>query len=200
MWRQTLGTSCAGSDSFMCAGGLPKTNTTHAIDCALAALEIQAFMNQMKEIKHQQGLDYWELRLGIHTGPLVAGVVGHKKFAYDVWPLKSPPWPQRRCDILSHAADTVNTASRMESSGAAGAINISRHLYDELRFLFVCEFRGTVHAKNKGEIEMYFLKGIRPKFSVGAEGRVPNDRFKAIYDRIANGARLIPREKISLST
>lgn len=93
-------------DSFMCAGGLPTPNDTHAIDCCLAALEIQAFMNQMKEIKHQQGFDYWELRLGMNTGPLVAGVVGHKKFAYDVW------------------GDTVNTASRLESSGVPGKINI----------------------------------------------------------------------------
>ncbi|AFM13404.1 adenylate/guanylate cyclase domain-containing protein [Turneriella parva] len=171
-------------DSFMCAGGLPRKNTTHAIDCALAALEIQAFMNQMKQIKHNQGLDYWELRLGMHTGPLVAGVVGEKKFAYDVW------------------GDTVNTASRMESSGTAGAINISRPLYEELRFLFTCEFRGTVNAKNKGDLEMYYLRGIRRKFSVNGEGRVPNDRFREIYSRIERGAKLVPRagRKTTLST
>lgn len=113
-------------DAYMAAGGIPVENNTHPIDCALAALEIQSFMNQMKEIKEQHGFPYWELRLGMHTGPLVAGVVGEKKFAYDVW------------------GDTVNTASRMESSGEPGAINISRELYDRLRFLFACEYRGKV--------------------------------------------------------
>lgn len=162
-------------DAYMAAGGIPVKNNTHPFDCALAALEIQAFMNQMKDIKEQQGFPYWELRLGMHTGPLVAGVVGEKKFAYDVW------------------GDTVNTASRMESSGVPGAINISRELRDQIHFLFQCEYRGKVHAKNKGEIEMYFLKGIKPKFSVSGEGRVPSEEFKGIYTRVKQGARLAPR-------
>lgn len=163
-------------DAYMAAGGIPIENFTHPIDCALAALEIQAFMNQMKEIKEQQALPYWELRLGMHTGPLVAGVVGEKKFAYDVW------------------GDTVNTASRMESSGSPGAINISRELFDQLKFLFACEFRGKVYAKNKGEIEMYFLRGLKPKFSVKGEGRVPNAEFKSIYEKIRTGAKLIEKK------
>lgn len=70
-------------DSYMFAGGIPNSNSTHAVDCVMAALEIQAFMNQMKEIKNSQGLPYWQLRLGIHSGDLVAGVIGEKKFAYD---------------------------------------------------------------------------------------------------------------------
>lgn len=153
-------------DSFMCAGGLPVENKTHAIDCCLAALEIQAFMNQMREIKQAQGYDYWELRLGIHTGPLVAGVVGHKKFAYDVW------------------GDTVNTASRLESSGVPGEINISKATYATVRTWFRCEHRGKVKAKNKGDIDMYFLKGIKPKFSVHGEAKVPNAEFKSDYVRL----------------
>lgn len=159
-------------DSFMCAGGLPTTNKTHAIDCCLAALEIQAFMNQMKDIKHQQGFDYWELRLGMSTGPLIAGVVGHKKFAFDVW------------------GDTVNTASRMESSGTAGFINISSSTYEKIKYLFRCEYRGKVKAKNKGEIDMYYLIGIRPKYSVNGEGRVPNRDFLQYYEAIGNGKKL----------
>lgn len=153
-------------DSFMCAGGLPKPNNTHAIDCCLAALEVQAFMNQMKEIKHSQGFDYWELRLGVNTGPLVAGVVGHKKFAYDVW------------------GDTVNTASRLESSGVAGKINISASTYKLVKSLFACSQRGHVSAKNKGKIRMYFLEGIRPELSVNKAGRVPNEKFKKSYDAL----------------
>lgn len=153
-------------DSFMCAGGLPTANQTHAIDCCLAALEIQAFMNQMKDIKHQQGFDYWELRLGMNTGPLVAGVVGHKKFAYDVW------------------GDTVNTASRLESSGVPGKINISLTTYEAVKHLFSCEHRGQVKAKNKGDIDMYFLNGIMPELSVDGAGRVPNKEFLDTYDAL----------------
>lgn len=153
----------------MCAGGVPEANRTHAIDACLAALEIQAFMNQMKEIKHQQGFPYWELRLGINTGPLVAGVVGHKKFAYDVW------------------GDTVNTASRMESSGLAGEINISQSTYDLVQKWFVCEHRGQVSAKNKGEIDMYLLKRIRAEYCADAEGRVPSERMKREYVGVRMG-------------
>lgn len=162
-------------DSFMCAGGIPAANRTHVFDCALAAMEIQAFMNQMKTIKAEQGYPYWELRLGIHTGSLVAGVVGERKFAYDVW------------------GDTVNTASRMESSGTPGKINISREAYDTLKFLFVTKYRGQIAAKNKGMIDMYYLQGIKPKFSIGGECRVPNENFRAIYDKIGNGARIVPK-------
>lgn len=150
-------------DSFMCAGGLPTANRTHAVDCCLAALEIQAFMSQMKEIKYQQGLDYWELRLGINTGPLVAGVVGQKKFAYDVW------------------GDTVNTASRLESSGIPGKINISLTTFGLVKDIFNCEHRGQIEAKNKGNIDMYFLNGIGRDMSIGGEGRVPNALFKERY-------------------
>ncbi|MBX3722084.1 MAG: adenylate/guanylate cyclase domain-containing protein [Turneriella sp.] len=163
-------------DSFMCAGGLPTPNKTHAIDCCLAALEIQSFMNQMKEIKHQQGFDYWELRLGMNTGPLVAGVVGHKKFAYDVW------------------GDTVNTASRLESSGVPGEINISRATYEVVKDLFKCEHRGQVRAKNKGDIDMYFLYGVKPGLSVNGEGRVPNEKFRTIYKRTMRDKVRIPAE------
>lgn len=162
-------------DAYMAAGGVPIANHVHAIDCALAALEIQAFMDRVKKTKEQNGMAYWELRLGMHTGTLVAGVVGDKKFAYDVW------------------GDTVNTASRMESSGEPGRINISEATYQQVRFLFDCEPRGRIEAKNKGEIHMYFLYRIRKKYSADEEGRVPNDAFRAIYERIAAGARLVPR-------
>ncbi|MCR9144196.1 MAG: adenylate/guanylate cyclase domain-containing protein [bacterium] len=154
-------------DSYMCAGGVPEANQTHAVDTVLAALEIQAFMNRMKAIKVEQGLPYWELRLGIHTGPLVAGVIGEKKFAYDVW------------------GDTVNIASRCESSGVAGRINISGAVHERVRDLFECEYRGRVPAKHKGEIDMYFVNGVRPEFSVDGAGEVPNDSFRTEYARLS---------------
>lgn len=164
-------------DSFMCAGGIPKRNFTHMIDCALAAIEIRHFMQQMKEIRESQGHPYWELRIGINSGPIVAGVVGTHKFAYDIW------------------GDTVNTASRMESGGATSKINISATTHDQLRFLFDCESRGKITAKNKGEISMYYLNQIKAPYSINGEGRVPNSKFMEIYERLRNGARLAPKGK-----
>lgn len=158
-------------DSFMCAGGIPEPNSTHAIDCVLAALEIQAFMAQMKSIKEQQALSYWELRLGIHSGPLVAGVIGEKKFAYDVW------------------GDTVNTASRAESSGVIGRINITAATFLLVEQFFECEHRGLVSAKNKGQIDMYFVGRIRGDLSRAGEGLVPNEQFHNLYERVAGKAR-----------
>ncbi len=153
-------------DSYMCAGGVPTPNQTHAIDCCLAALEIQNFMNQMKEIKAQQGYPYWELRLGIHSGPLVAGVVGNKKFAYDIW------------------GDTVNTASRLESSGTPGRINVSAATLASVTDFFETEPRGKVAAKGKGSIEMYYLLRIRARFASDPDGRVPNEEFLSLYKQL----------------
>ncbi|MBV6494774.1 MAG: hypothetical protein LDLANPLL_02811 [Turneriella sp.] len=149
-------------DSFMAAGGIPIPNNTHAIDCCLAAMEIRDFMDQMRFIKKKQNQPYWQLRIGINTGNLVAGVVGEKKFAYDVW------------------GDTVNTASRMESAGIAGEINISEATYLQVKKFFVCETRGKILAKNKGKITMYFLRSIKPEYSVDGKGRIPNEKFKKI--------------------
>jgi len=153
-------------DSYMCVGGLPRVNNTHAIDSCLAALEIQAFMSQMKLIKESLELPFWELRLGIHSGHVMAGVVGEKKFTYDIW------------------GDTVNIASRMESSGTVGKINISFATYELVKDYFVCEYRGKVAAKNKGKVKMYYLYQIKPEFSKGNEGLIPNENFWRSYINI----------------
>ncbi len=119
-------------DAYMCAGGLPEVSRTHAIDCALAGLAMISCVARTKAKSQGEGEPYWDMRIGIHTGPLVASVVGTRKFAYDLW------------------GDTVNTAGRMESGGSPGRLNVSAATYAEVRFLFECEHRGRLAAKGKG--------------------------------------------------
>ena len=156
-------------DSYMTAGGLPEANTTNPIDATLAAIEMREYMNLCQENHQKLGRDYWKIRIGIHTGQLVAGVIGEKKFAYDIW------------------GDTVNTASRMESSGMASKINVSAETYKDIKDLFLCTYRGKIQAKNKGMISMYFVERIHPEYSQDAHGRIPNDSFWEIYNKIGSG-------------
>lgn len=126
-------------DAYICASGLPSLNYTHATDMVEAAREIGAFMLARKAEKEARGEVAFELRIGIHTGPVVAGIVGSKKFSYDIW------------------GDTVNLTARMEQSGEAGKINISGSTYELVKEKFSCTYRGKIHAKNKGDLDMYFI-------------------------------------------
>jgi class 3 adenylate cyclase/DNA-binding NarL/FixJ family response regulator len=126
-------------DAYMCVAGIPEKNEDHAVNIIKAGLELAEYMNIVNSLNSQKGIPPWEIRIGIHSGPLVAGVVGTKKFCYDVW------------------GDSVNVASRMESSGSPGRVNISGYTYELVKDKFNCEYRGKVAAKNKGEIDMYFV-------------------------------------------
>lgn len=126
-------------DAYMCACGLPKSDPENAIKAVRAALDMQHFLKEFGLANKVQNLPVFEVRIGIHTGPLVAGVVGHKKFAYDIW------------------GDAVNLASQMEQHSEAGKVNISGETYALVKTNFHCIHRGKLPAKSKGEVDMYFV-------------------------------------------
>ena len=121
----------------MCASGLPTVNEDHAKNAVFVAKEMIAFVKNAKTT--QDGLSHFEIRVGIHTGPVVAGIVGNKKWQYDIW------------------GDTVNIASRMESNSDPGKINLSETTYQQIKDVFPCTYRGEIEVKNHGALKMYFL-------------------------------------------
>jgi len=126
-------------DAYMCAGGLPIQNESNPLDVVNAGLDMVEFTDKLRKQREADGKPFFEVRVGIHTGPVVAGIVGVKKFAYDIW------------------GDTVNIAARMESSGEVGKVNISESTFQYVKEHFQCKHRGKVEAKNKGAIDMYFV-------------------------------------------
>ncbi|MRR16916.1 MAG: adenylate/guanylate cyclase domain-containing protein [Deltaproteobacteria bacterium] len=150
-------------DAYMYAGGVPAINETHAIDAVLGALEIQSLVDKINREKASSGRPVFEIRIGMNSGPLMAGVVGEKKFVYDIW------------------GDSVNLANRMESSGYKGKINISESTHILIKDYFETEARGPIRAKNKGTVEMYFVNRIKPEFSSDEAGLAVNERFRKIY-------------------
>jgi class 3 adenylate cyclase len=125
-------------DSYMCAGGIPIASTDHALNIAKAAKEMLDLVEKAKTANN--GLPHFEVRIGIHTGPVIAGIVGSKKWQYDIW------------------GDAVNIASRMESNSLPGRINLSETTYELIKDQFTCEYRGEIQVKNRGNFKMYFLK------------------------------------------
>ncbi len=130
-------------DAYMCAGGLSEHRPAHEYDIVNAGLKMLEYIEESNKDRIKRGIPPLHLREGIHAGPLIAGVVGIKKYAYDIW------------------GPTVNIASRMESSGEAGMLNISGSVYLKVKDRFSCTYRGKVSAKNVGEIDMYFVENRR---------------------------------------
>ena len=133
-------------DAYMCAGGLHFHKTDHALQMVKAAFEIGQIMEETKKLTDENIMPY-DIRIGIHTGPVVAGVVGTRKFAYDIW------------------GDTVNVASRMESTSEPGKINISERTYLLIKDSYDCSYRGELEVKNKGMMKMYFVNARKNETS-----------------------------------
>ncbi len=130
-------------DAYMCASGLPQADPENAVKAVSAALDMQHFIKEFGMANKIQNLPVFEIRIGIHTGPLVAGVVGLKKFAYDIW------------------GDAVNLASQMEQHSEAGKVNISGETHSRVKEFFNCTYRGKIEAKSKGEVDMYFVESAK---------------------------------------
>jgi len=129
-------------DSYMCVGGLPVSNESHAHDVVSAALELQEFMEIQKLLRARNNRIWFEARIGIQSGPVVAGIVGTRKFAYDIW------------------GNTVNAASTLEASGEPGKVNISGYTYNLVKDYFSCTYRGKIQTKHKGMMDMYFVNPL----------------------------------------
>ncbi|MBS3805992.1 MAG: HD domain-containing protein [Bacteroidales bacterium] len=145
-------------DAYMAAGGIPDESQTHPVEIILAGMEMQ---NYMHRVGSGNGGKMWDIRIGVDTGPVVAGVIGRNKLSYDIW------------------GSTVNMASRMEALSEPGKINISGNTYALIKDFFICRYRGKMPVKNSGEIDMYFVEGLRPVFASDSQGLSPNRHFHA---------------------
>lgn len=153
-------------DTFMCAGGIPDKNITNPIDVVMAAMEMRNFLDSFETKKRGATNKIWDLRIGIHTGPVTATVSGKKKVSYDI------------------KGDTVNTASRVEAVSEKGMILISVMTYELVKEFFDCEYFGKLPVKYKGDLQIYRVKGLRQEFSVDGLGMKPNEAFRIKFGLI----------------
>ena len=159
-------------DAYMCVAGAPGESRGHAISACLAAIEIQHHMERTNKQREKMRMPRWDMRVGVHSGPIIAGVVGEKKFTYDVW------------------GDAVNIAALMEKEGETGRVNISQTTFQQVDEAFETEARGQVDTGKKGLLAMYFVNRLKPEFSSDPDGMKPNDEFQQrfgnllrVYDR-----------------
>ena len=149
-------------DAYMCAGGVPTENSTNPIDACIAAIQIQDYMSKLKFEAIANHKDYWEIRLGINTGPVTAGIIGNLRLAYDIW------------------GSTVNLAQQMEMLGKAGHVAISGTTFQYVEPYFEGEYIGKVTTKTNTQVDMYSVHRIKPELSINGEGLIPNSRFGEI--------------------
>jgi len=153
-------------DTYMCAGGIPLKNITNPVDVVMAAMEMRNFLEKFEINKRGKVNRIWDLKIGIHTGPVTATISGKKKVNYDI------------------KGDTVNTASRVEAVSDNGSILISVMTYELVKEFFDCEYFGKLPVKYKGDLQMYKVKGLKPEFSVNWEGILPNESFRIKFGLI----------------
>jgi adenylate cyclase len=146
-------------DAYLAVGGVPEHNRSHPVDAALCALQILDHLTKLNRQREKLHLPAWLARIGINTGPVIAGVVGKHKFTYDIW------------------GNTVNVAERVEAAGVPGRITISEATWQHIKGRFETEPRGAVEVKHKGLVNMYFLNRVKPELSSDPAGTMPNDRF-----------------------
>lgn len=145
-------------DTIMAAGGVPVKNMTNPVDVVMAAVEMQAYLKTHRT-KNSGNKKIWELKIGIHTGPVSASISGKKKISYEI------------------KGDTVNMATRMQSYTRDGDIIISVMTYELIKEFFECEYFGKMPVKYKADLELFEIKALRPEFAVNGEGVVPNEKF-----------------------
>ncbi len=153
-------------DTYMCAGGIPEKNITNPIDVVMAAIEMRNFIRSYETNKRGAENHIWELKFGIHTGPVTATISGKKKVTYDI------------------KGDTVNTAIRVEAVSDNGIILVSVMTYELIKEFFDCEYFGKLPVKYKGDLQMYEVKGIKPEFSENGDGQTPNASFRVKFGLI----------------
>tara|TARA_Y100000590_G_scaffold339850_1_gene387508 strand:+ start:1336 stop:2619 length:1284 start_codon:yes stop_codon:yes gene_type:complete len=153
-------------DSYMCAAGLPSENRGHAIQVCLAALEMMSYLEKANTQREKLRMKRWDMRIGINTGSVMAGVVGENKFTFDIW------------------GDSVNIASLMEQSSEASKINISESTFQNVNEIFDIETRGKISSGKKGSLDMYFLNRLKKEYSADEDGIKPNDEFNKKFGNL----------------
>ena len=153
-------------DTYMCAGGIPVKNITNPVDVVMAAIEMRNFLEKFEIRKRGINNRIWDLKIGIHSGPVTAAISGRKKINYDI------------------KGDTVNTAIRIEGVSDTGMILISVMTYELVKEFFDCEYFGKLPVKYKDDLQMYRVKGLKPEYSVNGEGIIPNELFRIKFGLI----------------
>ena len=151
-------------DSYMFCCGVTQRQKAHAAYACLGALQFMRAVSEVNDGRRKDGLDSWAMRVGLHSGPVMAGVVGETRFSYDIW------------------GDTVNVAARLEQASDTNRINISEATHHKVKNFFDCTPRGEIEAKNKGMLSMYWLDRIKPQYSADDNGLEPNQQLLAIFN------------------